>query len=138
MKEKYAIGMVFGVFDGLHQGHRHFLTQAAKQCEKLVVVVAHPTIVQTLKQREPHHALPERIASICAFNSHFEVVSGDTEIGTWSALKKYQPDSVLLGYDQERLGQELTKLGVASSFVTAHQPEIYKSSLLNNNAHSTS
>lgn len=123
--------MVFGVFDGFHQGHEHFLKEAAKHCEKLVVVVAHPDIVLALKQRVPLFSLSERMQAICDFDSNLEVTPGDTAIGTWSALKRYQPDLVFLGYDQEHLGNELEKIGIAHTFVSAHHPEKYKSSLLN-------
>lgn len=123
--------MVFGVFDGFHEGHRYFLQEAQKQCEKLVVVVAHPDIVLALKQRIPLRSLSERIQAICDFNEHFEVTSGDTETGTWSALKRYQPNLVLLGYDQKHLGDELTKMDISHLFITSYHPEIYKSSLLN-------
>ncbi len=126
----YETGMVFGVFDGFHPGHQHFLSEATQLCQKLIVVVAHPDMVSTLKNRTPHHSLTERIETIQSHNSSWEVISGDQKIGTWSALKKYQPAIVLLGYDQERLGRELKKNGIAYRFITALEPEKYKPSLL--------
>ncbi|MBP9728379.1 MAG: adenylyltransferase/cytidyltransferase family protein [Candidatus Moranbacteria bacterium] len=131
ISEKHAVGMVFGVFDGLHEGHRHFLLEALRHCQKLIVVVAHPDIVVALKQRLPIQSLEERMRAISAFHTPFHVIAGDTKTGTWSALKQYQPDIILLGYDQERLGQELKKLGLSSQFISSHYPEKFKSSLLN-------
>ncbi len=46
-------GVVFGVFDGLHEGHKKFLTDAAARCVELIVVVAHPKAVLTLKKKYP-------------------------------------------------------------------------------------
>ena len=124
--------MVFGVFDGLHEGHHHFLTEAQRHCTRLIVVVAHPNIVRSLKQRLPLFSLTKRIETLRALSTSYEVIVGDTGIGTWSALKHFQPDIVLLGYDQERLGQELAKLDVPHTFLSSHYPEKFKSSLLNN------
>jgi cytidyltransferase-like protein len=129
--KQYSVGMVFGVFDGLHQGHHHFLSEAQKNCTTLVIVVAHPKIVEALKQHSPLHSLETRVQTIQNAFPQATVISGDTNIGTWSALKKYHPDIVFLGYDQERLGQELEKIGMHSTVITAHSPEKYKSSLLN-------
>ncbi len=123
--------MVYGVFDGFHEGHRHFLEQAKEHCDTLIVVVAHPAIVSALKQHTPHYSLPERIDAIHTRYNDCTIIAGDTEIGTWSALKQYQPDIILLGYDQERLGQELERLGVRHTFISSHHPEKFKSSLLN-------
>lgn len=128
---KYPLGMIFGVFDGLHQGHRHFLLEAKKRCQNLIVVVAHPDIVALLKQRLPHHTLEERIHAIqSSFEGRFQVVPGDTKIGTWSAIKKFRPDIIFLGYDQEKLGEELEKLTLLHDFISPHYPEKFKSSLL--------
>lgn len=131
LSQKYAVGMVFGVFDGLHEGHRHFLLEALQYCQQLIVVVAHPDIVLALKQRLPMQPLEERIRAVSAFHPPLHVIAGDTAIGTWSALKQYQPDIVFLGYDQERLGQELKTLDIPSQFISSHYPEKFKSSLLN-------
>lgn len=128
---QYEIGMVFGVFDGFHPGHQHFLSEAAQRCQKLIVVVAHPNIVSALKNRTPRHSLAERIKAVKSHGLPWEVIAGDPKIGTWSALKKYQPDIVFLGYDQTTLGQELKKMDILHLFITAHHPGTYKSSLLN-------
>jgi cytidyltransferase-like protein len=129
--KKYPIGMVYGVFDGFHEGHRHFLREAMKHCHRLIVVVAHPDMVKLLKDRTPYYALDERLAAIRAFHPTAEVIIGDCATGQWTALKHYQPDIVLLGYDQNRLGTELKKIGVRSRIITAHFPTKFKSSILN-------
>lgn len=130
---KYSLGMVFGVFDGFHPGHQHFLSEALKHCDKLIVVVAHPHIVKALKDRTPYCSLEERLAAVRTFNERLEVTQGDEHLGRWTALKTYQPDIVLLGYDQERLGAELAKLHVLTQIITAHFPTKFKSSLIYKN-----
>lgn len=123
--------MVFGVFDGLHEGHKKFLTDAAARCTELVVVVAHPEAVLTLKKKHPLRTLEDRIGEIRSFNPRLEVVTGDATLGEWRALKEHRPDMVFLGYDQERIGEALKKMNVPFTILGAHRPSEFKSSLLN-------
>ena len=102
--------MVFGVFDGLHPGHRHFLREASLQCKELVVVVARDAVVERLKQKTPRRALTERMEEIRAFDERFIVVPGDDTEGTWSVLEAHRPDAVFVGHDQEALTRALAKL----------------------------
>lgn len=134
MKEKtlhYKIGMVFGVFDGLHAGHRYFLTQASKRCEKLIVVVTLPEIVALLKKRLPHHGYEERVAEIRTFDPELKIVPSDKTLGGWNVMKKYAPEIIFLGYDQQAIARELTKTDTPFVFLDSHHPEKHKSSLLN-------
>ncbi len=123
-------GMVFGVFDGLHEGHRKFLADAAARCDTLIVVVARPETVMTLKEKHPRRGLKERISEIRAFNPRFEIVTGDATIGEWHAIKEHRPDMVFLGYDQERIAEELKKMNIPFTFLEAYRPSEFKSSLL--------
>ncbi len=123
-------GMVFGVFDGLHEGHKKFLSDAAARCTKLIVVVAHPEAVLALKKRHPLRTLEDRIGEIRSFNPRLEVVTGDATLGEWRALKNHRPDMVLLGYDQKQIAEELKIMNVPFTFLEAHCPSEFKSSLL--------
>ncbi len=123
-------GMIFGVFDGLHEGHKKFLTDAAAQCAELIVVVAHPEAVFILKKKYPLRTLENRIGEIQSFNPRFKVVTGDAKLGEWHALKEHQPDTVFLGYDQGRIAEELKKMNVPFIVLEAHRPSEFKSSLL--------
>lgn len=134
MKEKiyrYKTGMVFGVFDGLHTGHQYFLTEASRRCEQLIVVVTLPEIVELLKKRLPHYAYEKRVAKIQAFDPKLKIVPSDRTLGEWNVLKKYSPEIVLLGYDQQAIAQELAKIGTPFIVLDSYHPEKHKSSLLN-------
>ncbi len=134
--QKYSRGMVFGVFDGLHPGHQYFLTKAARQCEELVVVVTLDDVVLHFKNRLPKFNLIERMNAIKSFADEVSlkitVVPGDqvSEMGHWSVLKNHQPEVILLGHDQERLGQEVVKFSIPTFTMAAYFPEKYKSSLI--------
>ena len=99
--------MVFGVFDGLHEGHRAFLKEA-KQCgDYLIAVLAHDHVVEHLKGRLPRLNFADRFEHLKKEDLIDEIAIGDGNLGTWSVLEKYKPDVIALGYDQESLGEAL-------------------------------
>jgi len=122
--------LAFGVFDNLHDGHKDFLSQALKKCDKLIVVVARPEIVQTLKNHTPKQTYEERVKALESFDARIKAVPSDSVLGSWKVLRTYHPDIVFLGYDQKGIAAELKKLGVNFEFLVAHMPEKYKSSLM--------
>jgi len=124
-------GIVFGVFDGLHAGHKHFLSKAKAKCDELVVVVAPDEAARVLKGRAPRRALSDRMKNVIAFDSELRVVPGDETQGSWRVLVSEKPDVVLLGYDQDALGAEIEKRGIPVEHLSAHEPEQYKSSIMN-------
>ena len=123
--------MVVGVFDGLHPGHRFFLSDAARRCQELIVVVTLPEVVLLFKGKMPVHDLDARISEIRKYDPRFVVVAGDREVGSWGVLKNHKPDMVFLGYDQKAVAIEFDRIGMPYSFLDPHKPETYKSSLLN-------
>jgi cytidyltransferase-like protein len=125
-------GIVFGVFDGLHEGHKHFLSEAQKRCEALIVVVTRPEMVKKLKGKNPTHSFDARLADIKKFNPSLVVAEGDAALGEWAIFKKHNPDMVFLGHDQHAILSELEKLSIPYLFIDAHYPDKYKSSILNN------
>lgn len=126
----YQTGVVFGVFDGLHDGHKYFLTEAARHCEKIIVVVTASEAVLHLKGHLPRYEYGERVAAIRAFNPKLKVVQGDRTLGKWTAIKKYAPEIVLLGHDQQAIAEELVKLHIRFIFLDSHHPEKHKSSII--------
>ena len=127
--KEYKKAAVFGVFDNFHPGHEFFLNEAAKRCEKLVVVVTLPEIVLQLKNKEPKDSLDKRLENVKNLNNNFEVVPGDENLGEWSVLKDKDVEVVFLGHDQNEIAKELDKMNVKHIPVNAFYPEIYKSSI---------
>lgn len=137
--------LTFGTFDGVHEGHRAMLRQAKALGDYLVVAVAPDTIVQELKGKVCVNRASKRIEDVRAERIADEVVRADKELNSWKILKKYKPDIIALGYDQEGM-REALEAHFASQYpseledsvkkpriviLDPHQPETYKSSLLN-------
>ena len=65
-----------------------------------------------------------------------EVIVADNELGAWDVVKKYRPDVIALGYDQQALKESLETNLMHLDFhpeikvLGAHQPEKYHNSLL--------
>ncbi len=130
--------IIFGVFDGIHEGHREFIRQAKVEGERLVAVVARDEIVNKLKGKLPLHRETDRIKMLLEVPEIDLVFLGDPEEGTYNIVKEIKPDVVYLGYDQENLFDSMTKAIKAGTlfeikFVHGkpHRPEIFKSSIIN-------
>lgn len=128
--------LVFGVFDGLHDGHRSFLRQAKACGDFLIVAVAQDDVIHMLKNKKPRHSLKERIASLQKEGIVDNVVAGDTDIATWGVVEKYKPDIIALGYDQLALQKGIETyiknrhLKIELRVLDPYKPEIHKSSKL--------
>ncbi len=100
--------MVFGVFDGLHEGHKYFLNSALRQSQgKLIVVVARDTSVRNLKHKSPKFSEDERMSAIRDLFPDFLVILGDEQQGSYDVVKTHRPGMICLGHDQEELGKDL-------------------------------
>ena len=99
--------LVFGTFDGLHDGHRFFLNEAKKLGTRLIASVAQDSTVERFKKHPPQHLLAERMAALLQSSLVDEVTPGDTELGTFTAITTCTPDVIALGYDQTRLEEKL-------------------------------
>jgi FAD synthetase len=128
--------MVFGVFDGIHEGHRHFLKEAKRLGDYLIVVVAQDHIVAHLKGHFPNINIAERLEHLRLEDGVDEVVIGDRELSTYEVVKKYRPDIIALGYDQTLLKEDLERnlhkfdWPLELKVLSAYEPNIYHSSLL--------
>jgi len=95
--------LVFGVFDGIHDGHRAFFAEARQHGDRLVVAVAQDAIVAQLKGRPPQLSLGERIAALKREPLVSDAIPGDVGVGTWDVVRRCRPDVIALGYDQGAL-----------------------------------
>lgn len=106
--------MATGVFDILHLGHVHFLEEAKRQGDELVVVVATDRTAERNKHRPitPERMRVELVGSMRVVD---KVVLGH-EGDPFEIVKELQPDIIVLGYDQfqkeERITAELLKRGM--------------------------
>ncbi len=128
--------MVFGSFDGIHEGHRAFLKEAKSQGDYLIAVVAQDDVIEHLKGHLPKINFSQRIAEIEKEDGVDKVVVGDSELGVYNVVKEHHPDIIALGYDQALLKEDLEKnmgkIGYRPEIRTmkAFEANTYHSSLL--------
>ena len=93
--------MAVGVFDLLHAGHLHYVEQAKKLGDELVVVVAHDDTVRKQKH-EPitSHELRSRMVSGLK-PVDAAMVGNPPTSPIFDILDVIQPDIIALGYDQK-------------------------------------
>lgn len=111
--------MAFGTFSLIHPGHVHYLTEAKKLADELIVVVARDSTVKRVKKK---CVVPEeqRKMVVEALKPVDKAILGDEE-SKYKVIEKYKPDVVVLGPDQEedteRLKYELSKRGLNPKIV---------------------
>lgn len=130
--------VIFGVFDGIHEGHLHFIKEAKGQGNHLVVIVARDEVVKKLKGKSPANNEACRVNELLKVPDIDMVVLGDPKIETYNILKEVKPSVIFLGYDQEGLSESLNKFiknGALSNIEiikgNPYEPETYHSSILN-------
>ena len=129
---------IFGVFDGIHDGHRAFISEAKERGDKLVAVVARDEVVNKLKGKSPINNEASRIKSLLEIPDIDLVFLGDGEEGTYNIVKEIKPDIIYLGYDQQALFDNITRAindGVLPDielvYGKAHKGDTLHSSILN-------
>lgn len=135
--------LVFGTFDGLHEGHRDFFRQAKEFGEYLVVVVGRDSTVEKTKKRLPKFSEQERLKAIQDSGLVDEARLGNEvapgeKLDPYKIIEEIKPDVICLGYDQtffaDKLAEELPKRGLGHVKVERlkpFEPKKYKSSILN-------
>ncbi len=128
--------LVFGVFDGIHEGHFSFLRQARECGDILIAAVTRGGVVERLKGRKPRKDQGLRIKELLETGLVDEAVEGDAELEKWEVIGKVGPDVVALGYDQESLGAALRQyvevkgLDIEICVMKPYMPNVYHSSIL--------
>jgi FAD synthetase len=115
--------MASGVFDILHPGHLHFLEEARKLGDELLVVVATDN---TVRQRKHEPITPQdmRLKMIAALRIVDKAVLGH-DGDMFRIVEEMKPDIIALGFDQahgeEDLQKELAKRGLNIKIVRMPQ-----------------
>jgi len=128
--------MVFGVFDGVHEGHRHLFREAKQAGDYLITAVAPDEVAADLKGRLPELPLKERLVLVEQEEAVDLAATGDFETGTWAVVKKYRPAAVVFGYDQAAAENDFRAAllefdwPVEVKTATAFEAEKYHTSLL--------
>ena len=127
--EKKIRVLVGGVFDILHVGHVHFLSQAKELGDELVVIVANDETVRRQKRREPVNSAEDRAELLKALRMVDEVYIGSPGTIDYELVKRIDPNIIAIGPDQtfncERMKEELRKHGINAEVIRI--PYLYKS-----------
>ena len=99
--------VVFGIFDGVHDGHRDFFRQAREYGDALIVILGRDRPARSLKSKAPRYPEEERIELVGREPWVSDVVSGDEEQSSYRVLQQLNPDAICLGYDQQALWEDL-------------------------------
>lgn len=134
--------LVFGTFDGLHEGHKNFFQQAKMQGDYLIVVVGRDSTIIKTKGGLPKFNEQERLKVVqeCGFANEArlgnEPMAGE-EFNPYKVIEETKPDVICLGYDQthftDLLVTKIREMGLKIKIIRLkpYKPEIYHSSLLN-------
>ncbi|MCS7105499.1 MAG: cytidylyltransferase family protein [Thermofilaceae archaeon] len=94
--------LVGGVFEIVHPGHIYMLRQA-RQLGKVIVIVARDSTVQKLKGRPPVVPEDQRLEVVASIRYVDEAYLGNDPLDVEGILRKFNPDFVLLGPDQNNI-----------------------------------
>jgi len=140
--------MVFGTFDGLHQGHLHFFKQARAlkflvpgqvknfmRNSFLIVSIARDRNVFKIKGKHPSLSEKARMALIkkCALVDQVVLAGIKNHL---PHIVKMRPDIIALGYDQkayvQNLKKDLKNKGILVKIVRLkpYKEKVYKNHLL--------
>ncbi len=134
--------LVFGTFDGLHDGHKDFFRQAREFGDHLVVVVGRDSTIIKTKGRPPKFNEQERLAAVGAAEYVDEARLGNEAVlgekfNPYKVIEEIKPDVICLGYDQthftEKLAEKIKEMGLSIEIkrLKAYRPEMYHSSIIN-------
>lgn len=120
--------MIFGTFDGVHAGHRHVFREARRIGEELDIVEQKKNGVAKPRGRARLYAVVARDSTVKRVKGvapkypecvRWAYLHGEKDIDVavlgslgskHDVIKKYKPDVICLGYDQERFLRGLEKV----------------------------
>ena len=127
--------MVFGIFDGVHEGHGDFFRQVQDYGDALIVILGRDRTVRSLKSKAPRYSEEERLQLVKQEPWVSDVGLGDEELPSYGVLEKLNPDAICLGYDQQALGEDLQRWMIEQGketpihFLKPYKPSIFHNSL---------
>jgi len=127
--------LVFGTFDGLHQGHLNFFEQAKRYGEYLIVVVSRDKTVKRIKKHLPFRDEKQRLREVQKCKLVNEAKLGYLN-DPYKIIREIKPDIICLGYDQkvftENLAKELKKGGLKTKIyrMKSFKPKTFHSSII--------
>lgn len=127
--------LVFGTFDGLHEGHMKFLEQARAHGDYIIGVVARDSNVRKAKGAGAVNSEAKRLKQL---KRHVDAaILGERKV-TYGLIKRLKPDVICIGYDQRPTVSEarkiLKKIGMEEielRKMKPYKPRVYKSKILN-------
>jgi FAD synthetase len=111
-KEEKVV-LASGAFDLLHYGHVYYLTEAKKaggENAKLVVIIAKDRTVERLKGARPIIPEDQRRAVVESLKVVDKAILGYEDMDMLKVIEKVKPNTIALGYDEERIEKDLKKL----------------------------
>jgi len=107
IKKKRVV--VFGIFDGIHEGHRDFFRQSREYGDELIVIVGRDEICRKLKNKTPKHSEKERCLLVSQEPLVDKTLLGDPTLSSYQVLAQLKPDVICIGYDQQKLREDLER-----------------------------
>jgi len=133
--------VVFGIFDGVHDGHRSLFRQALRQAQgkakedvELVVIVGRDSASLKWKDKNPKHSQQTRLSLVIQEEGVSDAVLGDEEQSSYKILESLHPDVICLGYDQDVLEQDIRRWlkergeNIPLIRLKPHQPDLHHNS----------
>lgn len=108
MRKKKRV-VIFGIFDGIHDGHRDVFRQAKEQGDELVVIVGKDSASIQWKRKKPVYSEEERLSLVAKERYVDNAVLGDEDQSTYGVLNRVKPDCICLGYDQDMLKKDIER-----------------------------
>ena len=97
MKKKGRV-VVFGIYDGIHAGHRDFLRQAGAYGDELLAIVGRDESVVRLKGKTPIYLEKTRLELVAQEEWVGDVILGDEEPSSYRVLGELNPDVICSGH----------------------------------------
>lgn len=123
--------LTFGTFDIVHKGHEHYLQEAKKFGDKLIVIIARDSNVLKERGKLPKNKEDKRKEDVELLNIASKVMLGYDD-DKLKIIQELKPTVICLGYDQNSLSVEKfivdNGLDIKIKRINAFKPEIYKSS----------